>query len=44
MQCEDITTNLIGIQNIQQLRMNFNVLRNGITEKEQAILKIIKDE
>ncbi|XP_046812955.1 L-galactose dehydrogenase-like isoform X1 [Vespa crabro] len=44
MQCEDITTNLIGIQNIQQLRMNFNVLRNGITEKEKAILKIIQEK
>ncbi|KAF7417852.1 hypothetical protein HZH68_000505 [Vespula germanica] len=44
MQCEDTTTNLIGIQNIQQLRMNFNVLRNGITKKEQEILKIIEDK
>ncbi|KAL2749949.1 L-galactose dehydrogenase-like [Vespula maculifrons] len=44
MQCEDTTTNLVGIQNIQQLRMNFNVLRNGITKKEQEILKIIEDK
>ncbi|KAL2740807.1 L-galactose dehydrogenase-like [Vespula squamosa] len=44
MQYEDTTTNLVGIQNMQQLRMNLNILRNGITKKEQAILKIIEDK
>lgn len=44
MQYEDTTTNLVGIQNMQQLRMNLNILRNGITKKEQAILKIIEEK
>ncbi|KAI4480960.1 hypothetical protein M0802_014101 [Mischocyttarus mexicanus] len=43
MQCKDISTNLIGIQNMQQLTTNLNVLRNGITDKEKEVLNLIKE-
>ncbi|XP_014612484.1 PREDICTED: L-galactose dehydrogenase-like [Polistes canadensis] len=43
MECEHITTSLIGIQNMQQLIMNLNVSRNGITDKEKELLNLIKE-
>jgi len=42
MQYTDVDTNLIGIQNTEQLRMNLNVMQNGITEKERALLQEIQ--
>lgn len=42
MQYADVDTNLIGIQSTKQLQMNLNVLRNGITEKEKALLEEIQ--
>lgn len=43
MQCGNISTSLIGIQNMQQLIMNLNVSRNGITDKEKELLNLIKE-
>ncbi|KZC04078.1 D-arabinose 1-dehydrogenase [Dufourea novaeangliae] len=44
LQWEDISTYLVGSQNLKQLKMNLDVLRNGITEKEQSLLKDIRDK
>ncbi|XP_071560365.1 uncharacterized protein [Temnothorax nylanderi] len=44
MQYTDIDTNLIGIQNTKQLKMNLDVMRNGITEKEKALLQEIQEK
>ncbi|XP_033224051.1 L-galactose dehydrogenase-like [Belonocnema kinseyi] len=44
MQCEDVSTNLVGIQNLYQLRVNTEVLRNGISGKEKLILKEIQEK
>lgn len=44
MQYEDISTTLVGIQNLQQLKICLNVLRNGITKEEKELLNVIKDE
>ncbi|XP_011643287.1 L-galactose dehydrogenase-like [Pogonomyrmex barbatus] len=42
MQYTDVDTNLVGIQTTKQLQMNLDVIRNGITEKEKALLKEIQ--
>ncbi|XP_076236038.1 uncharacterized protein LOC143180296 [Calliopsis andreniformis] len=42
MQCEDIATCLVGIQNLRQLHMNLDILRNGITDKEKCLLQEIQ--
>ncbi|KAK2576263.1 hypothetical protein KPH14_005629 [Odynerus spinipes] len=42
MQYEDTSTTLIGIQNLQQLKMSLDILRNGITKEEQELLHVIK--
>lgn len=44
MQCADVDTNLVGIQNTKQLQMNLDVMRNGITEKEKAVLQEIQEK
>lgn len=44
LQYTDIDTNLIGIQSTKQLQMNLDVLFNGITEKEKAVLQQIQQK
>jgi len=44
LQYTDVDTNLIGIQTTEQLYMNLDVLRNGITEKEKALLQEIQEK
>ncbi|XP_015116198.1 L-galactose dehydrogenase [Diachasma alloeum] len=41
MQNPDIATNLIGMQNLEQLRMNLDVVYNGITDEEKTSLNEI---
>ncbi|XP_063988259.1 uncharacterized protein LOC135168213 isoform X2 [Diachasmimorpha longicaudata] len=38
MQHSDIATNLIGMQNLEQLRMNLDIVYNGITDEEKTAL------
>lgn len=42
MQCKDIDTCLVGIQNLKELYMNIDVLKNGITKKEKTLLQEIQ--
>lgn len=44
LQYKDADTNLVGIQTTKQLQMNLDVLRNGITEKEKALLQEIQEK
>ncbi|KAG5333299.1 GALDH dehydrogenase, partial [Acromyrmex heyeri] len=44
MQCADVDTNLVGIQNMKELQINLDVTLNGITEKEKTVLKEIKEK
>nr|XP_034196630.1 L-galactose dehydrogenase-like isoform X1 [Osmia lignaria] len=44
MQCEDIATYLVGIQNLKELKMNLNVLKNGITEREETLLQEVQEK
>ncbi|EZA46827.1 L-galactose dehydrogenase isoform X2 [Ooceraea biroi] len=44
MQHADVTTNLIGIQTTKQLKMNLDILRNGITEKGKALLQEVQEK
>ncbi|XP_053999572.1 uncharacterized protein LOC128887565 [Hylaeus anthracinus] len=44
LQCIDIATYLVGIQNLKELNMNLDVLKNGITEKEKALLQEIQEK
>lgn len=44
MQCEDIATYLVGIQNLKELKMNLNVLKNGITEREKTLLQEVQEK
>ncbi|XP_011684975.1 PREDICTED: L-galactose dehydrogenase-like isoform X2 [Wasmannia auropunctata] len=44
MRCADVDTNLVGIQSTKQLQMNLDVARNGITEKEKALLREIQEK
>ncbi|CAK9826311.1 L-galactose dehydrogenase [Anthophora retusa] len=43
MQRKDIDTYLVGIQNLKQLYMNLDVLKNGITEKEKHLLQELQE-
>ncbi|XP_074097297.1 uncharacterized protein LOC141526275 [Cotesia typhae] len=38
MQCDGIATNLIGIQNMEQLKTNIDIATNGISDKELQLL------
>ncbi|KAG9434982.1 L-galactose dehydrogenase isoform X1 [Apis mellifera carnica] len=42
MQCKDIDTCLVGIQNLKELYMNIDVLKNGITKREKNLLQEIQ--
>lgn len=44
LQNADVDTNLVGIQNTKQLQMNLDVMLNGITEKEKALLQEIQEK
>ncbi|KAK0093494.1 hypothetical protein PV326_013398 [Microctonus aethiopoides] len=44
MQCNDFSTNLIGMQNRKQLEMNMDVLKNGISVREKEILEQIQEK
>lgn len=44
MQYKDVSTTLIGIQTMKQLEMNLDVSRNGITEKEKALLREVQEK
>nr|XP_031847268.1 L-galactose dehydrogenase-like isoform X3 [Nomia melanderi] len=44
MQSEDISTHLIGMNTLKHLHMNFDILQNGITEREKTILKEIQEK
>ncbi|XP_017876871.1 L-galactose dehydrogenase-like [Ceratina calcarata] len=42
LQCEDIATSLVGIQNLKELNINLDAVRNGISEKEKTVLQEIR--
>lgn len=42
MQCKDVDTYLVGIQNLKELYMNIDILKNGITEREKSLLQEIQ--
>lgn len=44
LQYADVDTNLVGVQTRKQLQMNLDVLHNGITEKEKALLQEIREK
>ncbi|XP_012271118.1 L-galactose dehydrogenase [Orussus abietinus] len=44
LQCNDIATNLVGMQTQQQLNMNLDLYRNGITDEEKNILHEIQEK
>lgn len=44
LQYTDLDTHLIGIQSTKQLQINLDVLINGITEKEKAVLQQIREK
>ncbi|XP_044579150.1 L-galactose dehydrogenase-like [Cotesia glomerata] len=39
MQCDGVATNLIGIQNMEQLKANIDIANNGISDKELQLLE-----
>ncbi|XP_043513393.1 L-galactose dehydrogenase-like [Frieseomelitta varia] len=43
-QCKDIATYLVGMQNLKELHMNLDVVKNGITDKEKNILQEIQEK
>ncbi|XP_033196720.1 uncharacterized protein LOC117160226 [Bombus vancouverensis nearcticus] len=43
MQCKDITTYLVGMQNLKELQINLDVVKNGITDKEKNVLQEIQE-
>ncbi|OXU30123.1 hypothetical protein TSAR_012735 [Trichomalopsis sarcophagae] len=43
LQCPDVDTHLIGMQNLRELDINMDVLHNGITEEEKKILKDLSE-
>ncbi|XP_076641344.1 uncharacterized protein LOC143352597 [Halictus rubicundus] len=44
LQCKDVSTSLVGMQTLKQLNINFDVLLNGITEKEKILLEEIQEK
>ncbi|XP_011498940.1 PREDICTED: L-galactose dehydrogenase-like [Ceratosolen solmsi marchali] len=44
LQCTDIDTHLVGMQNCQELNINVDVTINGITEKEKDHIDHIKEK
>ncbi|XP_014218383.1 L-galactose dehydrogenase [Copidosoma floridanum] len=43
-QCPDVSTHLVGMQNLRDLDINMNVVYNGISDKEMEVLEEIKKE
>lgn len=43
MECEDVSSNLVGMMNLDELNANLDVVRNGISEEEKLVLKEIKE-
>lgn len=44
LQCEEVATCLVGMQTLEQLKMNYEVLMNGLTEKEKVLLEEIQEK
>jgi len=44
LQCPDISTHLVGMQNFRELDINIDVAYNGINEKEKELLEEIKEK
>lgn len=44
MQYEEICSNLVGIQNLNELKMNLDVALKGISDQEKLILKEIQEK
>lgn len=44
MECEDVSSNLVGMMNLDELNANLDVVRNGISEEEKLVLKEIKEK
>jgi L-galactose dehydrogenase len=44
LQCTDIDTHLVGMQNSRELSINIDVVYNGINEKERELLDQIKEK
>lgn len=42
IECLDIATHLVGMQNLQELDLNIDVVLNGLNEEEKQILDEIK--
>ncbi|XP_051160619.1 uncharacterized protein LOC127281135 [Leptopilina boulardi] len=44
MECEDVSSNLVGMKNLTELNANLDVVRNGISEQEKILLKEIQEK
>nr|XP_033323562.1 L-galactose dehydrogenase-like isoform X1 [Megalopta genalis] len=44
LQCKDVSTCLVGMQTLEQLKMNCEVLISGLTEKEKVLLEEIQEK
>lgn len=44
IQCKDIATYLVGMQNLKELHMNLDIVKNGITDKEKNIIQEIQEK
>lgn len=44
MQCKDICTNLVGMQDLHDLDINLNVVIKGLTPKEKELLDELKEK
>ncbi|XP_043276008.1 L-galactose dehydrogenase-like [Venturia canescens] len=44
MQCPKIATNLIGMQNLRDLKTNLDIMINGITDKEKEALRELREK
>lgn len=44
LQCPDVSTYLVGMQNLRDLDINLRVLRDGLTDDEQKLLNELKEK
>lgn len=44
MECNDVSTNLVGMMNLKELNMNLDLARNGISDDEKILLKEIQEK
>lgn len=44
MNYENVSTNLVGIQNLDDLNKNLGIMRNGITDEDKQLLREIQEK